>query len=162
MTENYPFTGTGNLFRFCQGLARIGIQNKVVVLFDNDTAGSEMYEKAKGLELPPNMKVTKLPDLEVFKNFKTIGPSGVSVDDVNGKAVSIELFLDINRKDKSLPMIRWTAYNPNMTCYQGELVNKEAYIRDFLKANISKENYNLSYLSILWEHLYFVCTGKRT
>jgi HEPN/Toprim N-terminal domain 1 len=33
MEEHYPFTGTGNLFRFCQGLSRIKIQNNVLVVF---------------------------------------------------------------------------------------------------------------------------------
>ena len=36
MTENYPFTGAGNLYRFCQGLARIRIQNRILVVLDND------------------------------------------------------------------------------------------------------------------------------
>ena len=29
MEDHYPFTGTGNLFRFCQGLSSIRIQNKI-------------------------------------------------------------------------------------------------------------------------------------
>jgi hypothetical protein len=39
MRENYPFTGTGNLVNFCKGLAAIRVQNKIVVVLDNDTAG---------------------------------------------------------------------------------------------------------------------------
>src|SRR5262249_5182415 len=30
--QGYPFTGTGNLYRFCQGLVSIGISNQVLIL----------------------------------------------------------------------------------------------------------------------------------
>ena len=36
MEEGYPLTGTGNLHKFCQGLVSIGIENNVVVVYDND------------------------------------------------------------------------------------------------------------------------------
>lgn len=45
MKENYPFTGTGNLFNFCVGLCRINIQNNIIAIFDNDTAGIEKYHQ---------------------------------------------------------------------------------------------------------------------
>lgn len=159
MSENYPFTGTGNLYRFCQGLARIGIQNKVVVLFDNDTAGCEMYDRAREIDLPPNMKVTKLPDLRCCRNFATCGPTGQSYEDINGKAVSIELFLDLDREISQSPLVRWTAYNSRMDRYQGALVDKEEYIREFLGAEGTCSGYDTSKLGILWEHLYETCIG---
>ena len=40
MEEGYPFSGTGNFFRFTQGLASIGILNNVVVIYDNDAEGT--------------------------------------------------------------------------------------------------------------------------
>jgi len=43
MQENYPFTGGGNLLNFCKGLSSIKIQNKVLVIFDNDTEGVDKY-----------------------------------------------------------------------------------------------------------------------
>jgi hypothetical protein len=47
MAENYPFTGTGNVLRFCQGLASIKIQNKVLVVLDNDTSGVDAFVEYK-------------------------------------------------------------------------------------------------------------------
>lgn len=92
MSENYPFTGTGNLFRFCQGLSRIRIQNRILILLDNDTAGVEAYQKINKLDLPKNMKVMLLPGIDECSSFKTIGPSGENEDDIIGKAMSIEFF----------------------------------------------------------------------
>ena len=39
MEEGYPFSGTGNVFRFVQGLISIAVQNQMLVLFDNDAEG---------------------------------------------------------------------------------------------------------------------------
>ena len=73
MSENYPFTGAGNLFRFCQGLAQIKVQNKIVVIFDNDAAGLEAQRKVKRLLLPSNMVVVRLPDILECRLFRTNG-----------------------------------------------------------------------------------------
>ena len=43
MADHYPFSGTGNLYRFSQGLASIGIQNKVLIVYDNDTVGRDKW-----------------------------------------------------------------------------------------------------------------------
>lgn len=156
MSENYPFTGTGNLFRFCQGLARIKIQNPILVVFDNDTAGHEAYQKTKDLELPPNMHIALLPNLDECRSFKTVGPTGISKEDVNGKAVSIEMFLDLNHEVNSKPSVRWTSYNDRLNCYQGELINKESYVRSFLKPT-RLSGYDMSKLLLLWQHLIGCC-----
>lgn len=156
MSENYPFTGTGNLYRFCQGLARIKIQNRTLVVFDNDTAGREAYQKVNELELPPNMHIALLPNLDMCKCFNTVGPTGKSKDDVNGKAVSIEMFLDLRHGVKGTPEVRWTSYNEKLNCYQGELINKEHYVRSFLKRT-RLQGYDLSRLLLLWQHLIKCC-----
>jgi hypothetical protein len=61
MKENYPFAGVGNLFNFCRGLTSIRIKNDILVIFDNDVAGVEQYNKARDLNTPNNMHITKLP-----------------------------------------------------------------------------------------------------
>ncbi len=107
MKEHYPFTGTGNLYNFCIGLVRIDIMNRILVIFDNDTAGVEKYEKSLSVHKPGNLVITRLPNHTDFTSFPTIGPQGKSTEDINGKAVSIECFLDLSVKD-SEPAIRWT------------------------------------------------------
>ena len=96
MQEGYPFSGTGNLHRFCQGLMSIGILNRVLIIYDNDAEESARYVSTRRLRMPPNMRVMKLPDLPAFECFETIGPSGVSMDDINGRAAAIECYLDLS------------------------------------------------------------------
>ena len=77
------------------------------------------------------MHVTVLPELDELANFKTVGPSGESTEDINGKAVSIELFLDLRYGSDAEAAVRWTSFNAAMAAYQGELIHKECYARAF-------------------------------
>jgi len=156
MSDNYPFSGTGNLFRFCQGLAQIKIQNKVLVIFDNDAAGLEAQRKVARLSLPPSMKVVRLPDLPECRRFPTIGPNGQAEQDINGCAVSIELFLDLRAEEP--PHVRWTSYNSSIGSYQGELVAKESHTKRFMEARALGANYDTSKLEVLLNHIYDALT----
>lgn len=159
MSDNYPFTGTGNLFRFCQGLARIKIQNRILIVLDNDTAGRVAFRKISALDLPPRMRVAVLPVLEECRNVRTLGPSGAQYEDINGRAVSIEWFLDMSIRDHPEPTVRWTAYNDELDAYQGELVDKGAYARSFLATVRRGANQDSSKLAQLWDHLIATCTS---
>ena len=152
MSENYPFTGTGNLFRFCQGLAQIKIQNRVVVLFDNDAAGREAEQRVTKLSLPRNMKVVRLPDLEECMKFPTVGPNGEATEDINGRAVSIELFLDLSGAGAE-PRVRWTSFNQGVSDYQGDLIQKDGFTRRFLKTKFPDPSYNATKLERLLDHI---------
>lgn len=55
MEDNYPFSGTGNLYKFFQGLASIGMQNKCLCIFDNDAEGVEKYHKAVDIKAPSTL-----------------------------------------------------------------------------------------------------------
>lgn len=154
MEDNYPFTGTGNLYKFCQGLTSIKIQNKTLVIFDNDLEGVDKFNKTKRLNMPNHMKIMKLPDLDEFCNFLTIGPTGEITEDINGKAVAIECFLDMSN---SQPKIRWTNYNKDYDTYQGSLENKDDYVRSFKKIKSIKDNYDFSRLTRLLDEIYKNC-----
>lgn len=160
MSENYPFTGTGNLFRFCQGLATIRIQNKILVVLDSDTAGLETFQRISRIPLPTSMRVTRLPVLDEFDLFKTIGPSGESHENVNGKAVAIECFLDLLIGGEGPATVRWTSFNPTLNAYQGELVGKTAYTRAFFESAEKDPAYDLTKLSYLWQHLLSECARR--
>jgi len=149
MEEHYPFTGTGNLLRFCEGLSRISIQNKVIVLFDNDCAGIEGYQKADAISKPPHMVVMRLPDHPDFANFLTIGPTGEHSENVNGSAVAIENFLDLSQGPRVVPRIRWTSYARKMGRYQGELEQKEDYSKAFFECLKRGEEYDASRINFL-------------
>lgn len=133
MKENYPFSGTGNQFNFAKGLARIRIENRVIVLFDNDAEGTSKLSATASLELPTNIRAIGLPVLAEFERFTSLGPNGEATSDINRRAASIECYLDLDWRMTERPAVRWTAYQSNTDTYQGALVNKEAYTKAFLK-----------------------------
>jgi hypothetical protein len=160
MEEHYPFTGTGNLFRFCQGLLRIRIQNNVLVVFDNDAAGVEKFEQLSQLSDVEKILFCKLPNHDAFTRFRTIGPNGSSHEDINGAAVAIECFLDLSTMDESERQIRWTAFNRALQKYQGELEGKENAVRAFKKADLTVGSYDTSKLEFLLDYLVDQWIGK--
>ena len=152
MQDNYPFTGTGNLFNFCCGLMKIGVLNQIIVLFDNDVAGNEKYEKLIKIPHMKNLLITKLPYLSDFENMDTIGPQGVGTSNINGTAVAIECFLDFNSCSRS-PVVRWTNYVEKGDKYQGSLVAKDEYIRCFKNANLTDGTYDSTKLEFLIDNM---------
>jgi hypothetical protein len=142
MEEGYPFTGTGNLFRFCQGLVKIGFRSDALIIYDNDAEGVSKFEATRALALPDSMRVLKLPDLDALGDIAAIGPQGAYRDDINGRAAAIECYLDLHWKANGEPTIRWTSFNQQISRYQGELIGKEAYTKRFLDLRMKEPGYN--------------------
>jgi hypothetical protein len=157
MEEGYPFSGTGNLFRFLQGLISISIQNNVVVIYDNDAEGTANYERSCALNVPSNMLILKLPDSPDFAEFDTIGPNGHHKADVNGCAAAIECYLDLGAQ----PLVRWTSFNNRTDTYQGELVNKTNYMRRFLDQHERVDGYDYSRLEAVLDVIITNCVQMR-
>lgn len=132
MSENYPFSGTGNLFNFSKGLARIRIENRVIVLYDNDAEGKSKHQASEALTVPGNIRAMTLPSLPAFRQFATIGPTGETIADINGTAASIECYLDLAFGMPRSPVVRWTNFQASSGTYQGSLVDKDRYTRAFL------------------------------
>lgn len=149
MEEGYPFSGTGNVFRFVQGLISISVQNKILVLFDNDAEGLANYRRCKALNVPANMRILSLPDLPAFKAFATVGPDGEGVSDINGRAAAIECYLDLDKSAR----VRWTGYNQLIGAYQGELDGKTRYMRTFLDQRQRECGYDYSRLEQVLDEL---------
>ncbi|GEQ98152.1 hypothetical protein JCM17844_17890 [Iodidimonas gelatinilytica] len=158
VTESHPFPGTGNLVRFASGLAKIDIQNKTIFLLDNDAEGLSALSKINEMKLPQNMRVIKLPDRDCFQHFSTIGPEGEATADINGRAAAIECYLDLTAKGLPVPRVRWSIYKEDIGGYQGALEQKDAFAKKFFKAAVKDDNYDLSGLSALLEHLLDACT----
>lgn len=161
MKEGYPFTGTGSMLNFCKGLVKVGYNNPTLLLFDNDTEGRRTYNDVLKLDLPQNMKAVVLPDLKDAISFPTLGPSGTNFEDVNGKAVSIEMFLDFTykRAGKGVPRVRWKSYDERMGTYQGALEDKEELVKKFKTANLAGGDYDTSKLEILLRFVYEQCVS---
>ena len=157
MHENYPFSGTGNLYNFVRGLMSIRIQNNIVVMFDNDAEGVFNWERSRKLNQLVNLRIVKLPDRERFRNFRTAGPSGELTADINGKAAAIECYLDLG----PTPIVRWTNYEHRRGSYQGHILRKEELAKEFLAQRVLVTGYDYSGLEAVLNTLIRECSSIR-
>jgi hypothetical protein len=157
MEEGYPFSGTGNLFKFVQGLISIAVQNNVIVVYDNDAEGVVNFKRCRELNIPANMKVLKLPDLPEFSDFETIGPNGRHRTNINGQGAAIECYLDLDGQ----PCVRWNNYNAKIDAYQGELIGKGGYMRSFLNQGKRVAGYEYGKVASVLEMIVKNCVRVR-
>ncbi len=133
VSERHPFSGTGSLVRFAEGLVKIDVQNKIVFLFDNDAEGVEAFREICRFKLPPNMSTLVLPELDEFRQFPAKGPDGIRNSDINGRAAAIECYLDLNLPQYGSASVVWTNYKKVSDVYHGALEYKESYAKAFLE-----------------------------
>lgn len=133
VTEPHHFWGAGKVVNFVEGLLRIDVQNKILILLDNDAEGVGAYQKLKKLPFPPNMIPMLLPELEEFRNFPARGPEGMKSSDINGRAAAIECYLDFKLEGEPAAQVIWSNYKPDTDSWQGALAGKERYTNHFRK-----------------------------
>lgn len=91
--STYVVQGSTNyLTHYLKAFIAAGIENKIIALYDNDSAGLSEIKSLENIPVPSNVRIMHLPDLEMCYNYPTIGPAGDSVDNINGRACSIEMF----------------------------------------------------------------------
>jgi hypothetical protein len=120
--------GAGNLANIVKAFAGAGIANRVIALFDNDTAAEASLQTLRSVNLPRNIRVLRLPEVSALCNYPTIGPSGTVAMDVNGIAGSIELYLGADilaDEDEGMIPVQWTGYQTSLRKYQGEVMFKD-------------------------------------
>lgn len=159
VSERHPFSGTGSLVKFAEGLAKIDVQNRTVFLLDNDAEGHSAFQKIRELALPINMRTMALPSLKDFESFPSIGPDGNVLSDINGRAASIECYLDLHSGGLPAPLVRWTNYKEDVGAYQGALQAKDRYSKAFFD-NIGRGGaYDTSRLSCVLDAIFNVCAA---
>jgi hypothetical protein len=132
--------GGGHLASLVKGFAAAGIGNRIIAIFDNDSAARDTMRTLTQLQLPPNIAVLRYPDIELLRNYPTIGPSGNVNLDVNGLAASIELYFgaDVLRcSDGSFVPVQWKGYVQSIVSYQGEVLGKTELQSEF-KCKLAK------------------------
>jgi|HigsolmetaGSP11D_1036233.scaffolds.fasta_scaffold00324_4 hypothetical protein len=118
-----------------------GIRNRIIALFDNDTAAEEAILALNKIAVPPNIRVLRYPYLEMASRYPAIGPTGIEFTDINGLACSIELYLGrdilINNDEYDYPTkyipVQWKGYSQSLRKYHGELLNKEQILKKYFK-----------------------------
>ena len=119
--------GAGHLASLVKGFAAAGIGNRIIAIFDNDSAARDAMISLTQLRLPTNIAVLSYPDIELLRRYPTIGPSGNTNLDVNGLAASIELYFGsdvLRRSDGSLAPVQWKGFVQSISRYQGEVLGK--------------------------------------
>jgi hypothetical protein len=135
--------GAGALVRMVRAFAAAGIVNRVVAVFDNDTAARDALRALNLERIPPQIKVMRYPPISMAKLYPTFGPpteenprGSTALADVNGLAGSIELYLGrdvLAGKDGNLRPVQWKSYIPALESYQGELTEKGCIQDSFRK-----------------------------
>lgn len=134
--STYVVQGSTNyLTHYLKAFIAAGIENRIIALYDNDSAGLSEIELLKSIPIPENVRIMHLPDLELCNQYPTIGPTGKSLDNINGRACSIEMFLgkDILKENGQYEAIRWKSYIDKVDAYQGEIVSKSGVLKKFEK-----------------------------
>jgi hypothetical protein len=123
----------GALVKTVKAFAAAGITNRVVALFDADSAARDAVRSLDLAKLPASIQVRHLPRTEIANGYPTIGPSGnVVTEDINGRACSLELYFGrdvLTEADGSLRPVRWTAFVHGVNAWQG-LIERKAELQD--------------------------------
>lgn len=146
--STYGVQGSTNyLTHYLKAFIAARIRNRIIALYDNDSAGLSEIKVLNTIPIPPNVRIMHLPDLEICRNYPTIGPGGNAIDDINGRACSIEMFLgkDILKKNGEYEPVRWKSYIDKVDAYQGEIVYKSKVLNRF------KEKVKRSYDQLVLE-----------
>jgi hypothetical protein len=119
--------GAAALRQTVRAFASAGIPNRVVAVFDNDTAARDVLRSFPTGGLPSNLLVTRLPELELARDYPTVGPQGEHSMDVNGLATSIEMYLgtDVLVDEGEMRPVLWGGYVKRLAAYQGDVSDKE-------------------------------------
>jgi hypothetical protein len=126
--------GAGQLVATVKAFASAGVSNRIVALFDNDTAAADALRSLDLSRLPENMRVLTYPPLPNAKLWPTTGPQGTVAMDVNGLAGSIELYLGsdvLHDAGRLLAPVHWKGYVSALERYQGEVANKDLLHKRF-------------------------------
>jgi hypothetical protein len=116
----------GNLVNTIKAFVGSGISNRVIAIFDNDSAGFEAIRGLSRTSIPSNIRIMNYPNIKIAKSYPTLGPSGLSSLDINGLACSIEIYFgeEVLNIDGEFSPIQWKGYIEGVKKYQGEIMNK--------------------------------------
>lgn len=119
------------------------IQNKIIALFDNDTAAESAIRGLSKTKITENIKIIQYPNIKFLEDYPTMGPTGITKMNINGLAGSIEMYLGtdtLTEKNKFIP-VQWKGYDSVLKKYQGEIIDKLTVSQKFEeRIKICKKN----------------------
>ncbi len=145
--------GTDQVVKNMRSFAAAGVMNRVIGILDNDTAGRQAGNLLGNVPLPDHYAICRLPDLDYAQAYPTLGPSGASVDDVTGRACSVEFYFGqdclLGPDGEPVP-VRWKSHISAMNDYQGELANKP-YVQERIKEMLQQAEGGAKPLGSEWD-----------
>ncbi|MCF7843673.1 hypothetical protein K9M47_02115 [Candidatus Gracilibacteria bacterium] len=128
--------GASSLVSTIKSFTGSGITNRIIAIFDNDTAGKNAIKTLEKTVIPQNIKVMQYPDIELAEKYPTIGPSGNELLNVNGRAAGIEIYLGkeslLDSNNELIP-VQWKGYDTTLKQYQGEIIDKAGAEKRFFE-----------------------------
>jgi hypothetical protein len=169
--ERRPEGGVGALVQNIRAFSSAGIWNRIVAVFDNDTAAADAMRLVGEGSFAPGIEVMRYPHLELAEKYPTLGPptsqspgSTISLTNINGLAGSFEIYLGrdiLTREDGSLQPIQWTSFNQAMQQYPG-IVTDKAGIQERFRAKYKKALEHLETVKIDdWDRLRLILDAIR-
>jgi hypothetical protein len=159
--------GASGLVQLLKGFAAANIANRLIAVFDNDTAAEESLKALDIKSLPLSFKVIQYPNIDLGKAYPTVGPQGDVITNINGLAASIELYLgeDVLRdpSSKELMRVQWKGYNQSLRKYQGELLDKNLLMKRFdqkvarVTPGSDSPEGDWTSLKFIWEAIFDAC-----
>jgi len=130
-----PPGGAGNLVNLLKSFSGAGITNKVLALFDNDTAAFSAVDSLRAMQLPDNIRILHYPDIEMAENYPSIGPNGTYLQNINGSACSIELYFgeDVLKENGTFTPVQWKNLDNRINKYHGAIKNKDKLKEKFMQ-----------------------------
>lgn len=145
--EQKPEGGAGALVKTVKAFSSAGVANRVVAIFDNDTAASAALRNLDIATLPANVKVLQYPNISIASRYPTLGPptwqsprGAIAIADVNGLACSLELYLGadvLKSRNGYFYPVRWSSFVSGPNQYQGE-VSAKAEIHTAFRSKASR------------------------
>ncbi|WP_143163018.1 hypothetical protein [Couchioplanes caeruleus] len=137
-----PEGGASALVRMVKAFSSAGVSNRVVALFDNDTAAEHELRSLNQRDVADNIAIRRYPTLDLGREYPTVDPPGsrmsaggmLRTTDVNGVACSIEMYVGrdvLTGDDGNLLPVELKGFDGRLGRYQGEVTNKRAIQRNF-------------------------------
>ena len=130
--------GADALMKTVRTFAGLNNQDKIIILFDNDTAGLDAIRVLSKDNIDyerKSIKILSYPNLAIADNYPTIDKNGlITEENINERACSIEMYLgkDVltNEQGQLIP-VKWGKEVPSMKQLQGEISDKTLIQKKF-------------------------------
>lgn len=151
--------GVSSIISSLKVIASMSIMNRVIAIFDADSAATDAIRSLEGLTLPENIKYMQLPHIAFASNYPTVGPTGNANLNVNGLACSTEMYLPkeiLRDNDGHYFPIHWSGYIKSISQYQGEISQKREIMQRFLDITRRLEDGRSKVSDYSWENMHSI------